>query len=416
MGIKILGIQFGKAEERASFSNSPTDPIWGAALSGGLTTKAGEIITPDNALNISTVHACVRVIAETIASLPLKLYRRKSDGTKELALKHPLYKIMHRRPNENQTAFEYKEQKVTQLCLRGNGYGLIERTNAGVVANIIPLDPARMEVAVANGQPRYKYTWLDGKQEIISPDRIWHIRGLSTNGYEGLSPVTLAREAMGLASATEGHGARLFKNGAKPGGILTTPGTLTEKAIERLKKTWSKAYSGDNQHNVAVLEQDLKYQVIGFSNEDSQFLQTRTFQVEEITRIYRVPPFLIGHPDKTSTYASAEQSMTSFIKHTIRPYVERIEQSADRALLTEKEQDRYFFEFDMEGLLRGDSKARAEFYASGIQNEWLSPNEARAKENLNPREGGDEFKNPATNGASSMEEGDGDGDEGNEDS
>ena len=363
-------------------------------------TSAGVTVTAQNALQTSAVFACVRVLAETIASLPLKIYRRQQDGTKKEAPTHPLYNLLNRvGPNPWQTAPEFWEMQCGHNALRGNAYAFKSRNGAGQFAGFIPLNPANMQIDVTVDdftEPRiiYRYT-PDGRGQAVDipADDIWHLKGISSDGFTGLSPLSLAREAIGLSIAAESHGSVYFKNGARPSGVAQYPGKLKEDAYDRFKKSIQENISGDNKHKVLLLEQGATWNQIGLSNGDSQFLETRQFQVEDIARIFRMPAILIGHPDKSSTYASAEQFMISFVVHTIRPWLVRIEKSITKNLLNEDRQT-YFAEFKVDGLLRGDSKSRAEFYASAIQNTWMSPNEVRGLENLDPRAGEDVYENP----------------------
>lgn len=386
---RIFGGRLGK---RASVNDAH---FWTNFFSQyGGASKSGQNITADNALQNAAVFACVRVLAETIASLPLVVYRRTKNGGKEPATDHVLYGLLHDAPNSWQTSYEWREMIMGHLCLRGNGYAYKETDGEGRLTNIYPLNPARMQVFQKDGTIRYGYTWDDGRRIIYSNDYIWHLRGLSSDGIIGLSPITLAREAIGLAAATEEHGSRFFSNSSKPSGILTHPGTLTEDQRNKLRDSWQEAQTAENRHKVAVLEGGLTWTTLGVSNEDAQFLETRRFQTEEIARIFRVPAVLIGYADKTATYASAEQFFLAFVVHTIRPWTVRIEQSANYALFTEKERRKFFVEFKLDGLMRGDAKARAEFYTSAITNGWMSRNEVRNLENLNPVDGLDEHLQP----------------------
>jgi HK97 family phage portal protein len=324
------------------------------------------------------------------------VFKRQDNGGKVVAFNHSLMRILHDTPNNIQTSFEFREMMMGHLVLRGNFYALKEMNGAGRVTSLIPLNPDRMKVAKFNGELIYEYTWEDnGQTEVFLQEKIWHVKGLSDDGIIGLTPITIARDAIGLALSTEEYGARFFSNDATPGGILETPGILGEDAAKLLKESWQAAHSGGkNAHNIAVLEQGLSWKAMSVSNEDSQFLETRNFQVEDIARIFRVPAVMIDHPTKTMTFASAEQFFLSFAVHTIRPWLVRIEQSANKNLLTERERKRHFTEHKMEGLLRGDTKTRFEAHALAIQNMWMSPNEVRNLENMNPIPGGDEFKNP----------------------
>ena len=372
------------------------DPLWTNVL-GSYQTASGKLVNPEAALRASAVFACIRVLSETVASIPLKLYKRRSDGGKEIAVNHYLYSLLHDSPHPNLTSYEFREMAVAHLNLRGNFYAIKEYDSSGILSGLIPLNPAKMKVMGDEFSVLYEYTWEGKKAQVFSADEIWHVKGLSTDGLVGHSPVSLARESIGLYLATEEHGARLFSNGARPGGALEHPGKLKPETAERLRNQWEAAHAGSaNAHKVAILEEGLKWQAIGMNAEDSQFIEARNFQVEDIARIFRVPSVLIGHPDKNSTYASAEQFFLSFVVHTIRPWVTRLEQSINHHLLNEKERKKYFAEFQMDGLLRGDIKSRYEAYAIGRQNKWLSANEIRTLENMNPIEGGDIYENPNT--------------------
>ena len=377
-------------EKRSSLSD-PNN--WIAKLAQSL-TKAGVDVNSQKALAVSTVFACVRVISETIASLPLMIYRRTADD-REAVRDHALYPLLHDLgPNPWQTAPEFWEMQIGHNVLRGNAYSYIIRNGAGQVVGLIPLPPDNVNIETIindfkNPQIFYSFNIMGYSGPVRIPaDEIWHLKGMSSDGFTGLSPLTLARESMGLSIAAEEHGSVYFKNGAKASGIAQYPGRLKEESYQRFKKSIQDAISGDNKFKVLFLEAGATWTNIGLTNEDSQFLETRQFQVEDLARFFRVPTILIGHPDKASTYASAEQFMISFVTHTIRPWLVRIEKSIQKYLLTEKEQSDYYAEFNIDGLLRGDAKSRAEFYASGIQNEWLSPDEARKKENMPPRADG----------------------------
>ena len=355
-------------------------------------------VSDQTALQISAVFACVRVIAETIASLPLIIYERDGDNRKP-APNHPLYPMLHDiGPNSWQTSAEFWENCIGTNVLRGNAYNYIVRDGAGRIVGLFPLNPNNVEVECdikdfKNPEIIYKYSSRGIQTRIPSSD-IWHLKGMSSDGIIGLSPLSLTRKAMNLSLSSESHGNTFFANGAKPSGVSTYPGKLSEPAYERLRASISERISGSNKFKVLLLEEGATWSQIGLSNEDSQFLETRQFQVEEIARFYRVPNILIGHPDKTSTYASAEQFMISFVTHTIRPWIVRIEKSILKNLMSEADQKKYYAEFKVDGLLRGDTKSRYESYALAIQNTWMSPNEARKYENMPPREGGDDYENP----------------------
>jgi HK97 family phage portal protein len=391
---KIANFVAKYAEKRSV--NDPNH--WIVKLTDRLQSFAGVAVTPETALAQSAVFACTRVISETIGSLPLKIYSRRSDGGKDEAQGHPLYPILHDNPNQWQTRLEYFETVSGHLCLRGNAYSFIQRDGFGQPLSFVPLNPDRMmlEVEGTSADPIFVYRYrADGteQEQVFTSYDIWHLKGMSSDGYSGLSPITYASNAIGLSIAAEKHGSKWFANGARPSGIAKYPGKLKEDSVKRLKNSLQEAMSGDKVFSLIVLEEGLDFTTIGISNTDSQYLETRQFQVEEIARIFRVPSVLIGHPDKTMTYASVEQLMLSFVVHTIRPWVSRIEQSINKYLLNGD--DRYFAEFRIEGLLRGDTKSRYDSYSSALQNCWMTRNEVRALENMNPVPDGDKFENPA---------------------
>jgi HK97 family phage portal protein len=356
----------------------------------GFESSSGKNVSEYNAITSTAVYACVRVIAETVASLPLPLYIRKPKG-KEKAINHPLYSILHDLPNEEMTSFSFRETMMAHLLLWGNAYAEIVRDGAGNIVELYPLQPDKMVVErdKETKKIRYKY-FIDGKQIIYPKEKIFHIPGLSFNGLTGISPISAAREAVGLALAVEEFGSRFFGNGARPGGILEHPGVL--KDPEKLRKQWEEVYKGvGNSHKVAVLEEGMKYHEIGIPPEDAQFLQTRKFQINEICRIYRVPPHLIGDLEH-ATFSNIEHQSIEFAVHTIRPWLVRWEQAINKCLLTPSERKKYFVKFTIDGLLRGDFKTRMEGYAIGRQNGWYSANDIRELEDMNPiseEKGGD---------------------------
>jgi HK97 family phage portal protein len=384
--------------------------MWINRLLGGQ-SYSGVTVTADNALQASAVYACVKVLAETIASLPLVIYRKRPDGGKDIATDHYLYPILHDSPNSFQTAIEFRECQVGHVCLRGNTYGQIVRFG-GKVEGILPLNPSRMDIKVVNGKILYYYTPESGASVIFEEDGVWHIRnfpvsnslsGSAPEGLVGLSPISAARQSVGLQLAGEKYQAKVFANASRPSGALKFPvgKTLKEDALKRLKQSIADATTGDNAHGLLVLEDGLEWQQMGISNQDAQFLELRNFQIADIARIYRVPLVLIGGAgqfDKTATYASAEQFFISFATYTIRPWCVRIEQSANKYLLTEEDRRAgYFVEHNMSGLLRGDTQARYAAYSIARQGAWMSANEIRALENMNPIPGGNEYTNPNIN-------------------
>lgn len=356
----------------------------------GIQSNAGVNVSEYNAMTSTAVYSCVRVLSETVASLPLPLYKRLDRG-KEKATYHPLYFLLHDMPNSEMTSFTFRETLMSHLLLWGNAYAQVIRDGNGNVTELWPLLPDRMSVErdLRSGQLVYKYL-KDGQQILLNQEQVLHIPGLGFDGIKGYSPIHMAREAIGLALATEEFGARFFGNGARPGGVLEHPGVV--KDPEKLRKSWEEVYKGvKNSHKIAVLEEGMKYHEIGIPPEDAQFLETRKFQLNEICRIFRVPPHLVGDLER-ATFSNIEHQSIEFVVHTIRPWLVRWEQAITKCLLREGERKIYFPKFTVDGLLRGDFKARMEGYAIGRQNGWLSANDIREMEDMNPisdEQGGD---------------------------
>lgn len=369
-----------KIEARAApISDSVKAFLLGEDLN--VSSRAGVAVNEETAMRISAVYACVRVIAETVASLPLPLYKRLPRG-KEKVIYHPLYTVLHDLPNSDMTSFSFRETMMTHLLLWGNAYAqIIKRGNQ--ITELWPLHPAYVRVERESVTNKLVYRYTGGTQEIVySSEQILHISGLSFDGIKGLSPISMARETIGLAQATEEFGSRFFSNGARPGGILQHPGIV--KDPERLRKSWEEVYKGvQNSHKVAVLEEGMTYKEIGIPPNDAQFLETRKFQLNEICRIFRVPPHLIGDLER-ATFSNIEYQSIDFVVHTIRPWLVRWEQAIQKALIPEEERAIYFAKFTVDGLLRGYFKTRMDGYAVGRQNGWYSANDIREFEDLNP--------------------------------
>lgn len=354
-------------------------------------SNAGVYVNERSSMQLTTVYACVRVIAETIGSLPLHVCRRTGGG-KERAQDHPLYFILHDEPNSEMTSMTFRETLVTHLLLWGNAYAQILRDGAGRVIGLYPLLPDRMTVdRDKSGNLVYTYR-RDGEQFLLRRDEVMHIPGLGFDGIIGYSPIAVARNAVGLAVAAEQYGSRFFSNGATPSGVLTHPGTI--KDANRLKESWNAAYGGsENAGKLAVLEEGMEFKPISIPNNEAQFLESRKFQVSEICRIFRVPPHMVADMDR-ATFSNIESQNISFGVHTIRPWLVRIEQAMNRDLLSKREKSKYFTMFNMDGLLRGDYESRMKGYSIGMQNGWMSPNDIRELENLNPipaEQGGDRY-------------------------
>ncbi len=369
-------------KERRNVDPRVQDFIRGVDMDGGV--ASGVRVDEVTAMQTSAVYACVRVLAETIASLPLSLYRQE-ENAQSRATEHPLHEVLHSMPNNEMTSFNFREVMMTSLLLYGNAYARIIKDKAGHVKELWYLTPTNMDVERDTTTKKIKYTYSDtitNKTYVYKPEQVFHVMGLGYDGIKGLSPIDQAREAVGLALATEEYGARFFGNGAKPGGVLEHPGVL--KDPEKLRESWNKVYQGaKNSNKIAVLEEGLKYHEIGMSPEQSQFLQTRQYQLNEICRIFRVPPHMVGDLTR-STFSNIEHQSIDFVTHTIRPWLVRWEQAIYRSLLNEQERRLYYAHFNVDGLLRGDFATRMAGYATARQNGWMSANDIRALEDMNP--------------------------------
>ena len=357
-----------------------------AALFGQQNSRAGVSVNVDSALKVSTVFACLRVLADGIAQVPLKVYREKADGSKELAKDHPAYRLLSRRPNEWMTSFEFRQVMMFHAVLLGNGCAYIGRIR-GVPKELIPLVPGSYTIEQASDYTlTYRLTGTNGQTAVLPREEVFHLRGPSWTGAAGLDALQVAREAVGLAIATEETHAALHANGTQPGGVLSVKGSLDDAARARLKESWAQYQGGlANRFKTAVLDMDSTWTPLGMKGVDAEHLDTRRFQIEEICRDLKVFPQMVGYADKTATFASAEAFFLAHVIHTLNPWIENWEQSLARDLFPDE--DDIVAKFSMQGLLRGDNAARATFYASGITNGWLTRNEARRLEDLNPIEG-----------------------------
>ena len=361
-------------------------------------TSAGRPVTERSAMQMTAVYGCVRILAEAIAGLPLHVYRYTDSGGKEKALDHPLYRLLHDEPNPEMTSFVFRETLMTHLLLWGNAFAQVVRNGLGEVIGLYPLQPNRMSVGrdLDSKALYYEYqtSWDEpaGQYQTIrlTPNDVLHVPGLGFDGLVGYSPIAMAKNAIGLAQATEDYGASFFANGAAPGGVLEHPGTIKDPS--RVRESWQQTFGGPgNGNKVAVLEEGMKYTPISVSPEQAQFLETRKFQLNEIARIFRIPPHMIGDLEKSS-FSNIEQQSLEFVKYTLDPWVIRWEQAISRTLLTPKEKSELFVKFNVEGLLRGDYQSRMEGYAVARQNGWMSANDIRELENLdriNEVDGGD---------------------------
>lgn len=376
--------------------DEPRNAVSGAMQFFEGRSTSGQLVTQRSSIQISAVYACVRLIAETVASLPLHLYEKDAQGRRKIS-EHPLDFILHSEANPEMTAYALRETMMTHLLLWGNAYVQKLYNGAGKVMGLYPLLPEYMEVdRDESGNIVYRYTADDGKEITFAREAIWHVPGLGFDGLKGYSPIAMMRNALGLSLAAEEYGAVFFKNNATPSGYLRHPGSFGrgpdgETKVKRFREAWQAAYGGKNRGRVAILEDGMEYKSISLPNSEAQFLETRKFQVAEIARIYRVPPHMIGDLDK-ATFSNIEHQGIEFAMHTIRPWLVRIEQSADKELLFPAEKKRYYTGFNMDGLMRGDYKSRMEGYAIARQNGWMSANDICRREDMDTipaEDGGD---------------------------
>ena len=385
MGIKSL-FGFGQARDK------PVDKAADAGYSFlfGRTTS-GKPVNERTAMQTTAVYACVRILAEAIASLPLHVYEYQDDGGKKLVHDHPLYYLLHDEPNPEMTSFVFRETLMSHLLIWGNAYAQIIRDGAGRVLGLYPLLPDKMEVQRDDrGNIYYVYSRNSDENPMfkeygnikLKAEDVLHIPGLGFDGLIGYSPIAMAKNAVGMTLACEEYGASFFANGANPGGVLEHPGVLKDPS--KVRESWNSVYRGvSNAHKIAVLEEGMKYQQIGIPPEEAQFLETRKFQINEIARLYRIPPHMVGDLDKSS-FSNIEQQSLEFVKYTLDPWVIRWEQSLQRSLLLPGEKGKYFIKLNVDGLLRGDYQSRMNGYAVGRQNGWFSANDIREMENMNP--------------------------------
>ena len=385
MGIKSL-FGFGQARDK------PVDKAADAGYSFlfGRTTS-GKPVNERTAMQTTAVYACVRILAEAVASLPLHVYEYQDDGGKKLVHDHPLYYLLHDEPNPEMTSFVFRETLMSHLLIWGNAYAQIIRDGAGRVLGLYPLLPDKMDVQRDDkGNIYYVYSRNSDENPMfkeygnirLKAVNVLHIPGLGFDGLIGYSPIAMAKNAVGMTLACEEYGASFFANGANPGGVLEHPGVLKDPS--KVRESWNSVYRGvNNAHKIAVLEEGMKYQQIGIPPEEAQFLETRKFQINEIARLYRIPPHMVGDLDKSS-FSNIEQQSLEFVKYTLDPWVIRWEQSLQRSLLLPGEKGKYFIKLNVDGLLRGDYQSRMNGYAVGRQNGWFSANDIREMENMNP--------------------------------
>lgn len=361
-------------------------------------STSGKRVNERSAMQMTAVYSCVRILSEAVAGLPLHLYQYTDKSSREKAVDNPLYFLLHDEPNKEMTSFVFRETLMTHLLLWGNAYSQIIRNGKGEVMGLYPLMPDRMTVnRDEKGRLYYEYmvssddakTLKDGTVRL-SPYDVLHIPGLGFDGLVGYSPIAMAKNAIGLAIAAEEYGSKFYANGATPSGILEYPGTVKEP--DKVRESWNAGFGGSsNAHKIAVLEEGMKYTPISISPNEAQFLETRKFQINEIARIFRVPPHMVGDLEKSS-FSNIEQQSLEFVKYTLEPWLVRWEQAMQRSLIPQDDKSKYFIKFNVDGLLRGDYQSRMQGYATARQNGWMSANDIRELENLDripAEDGGD---------------------------
>jgi HK97 family phage portal protein len=365
-------------------------------------TTAGVFVSEEKALNVSAVFSAVKMLSEDIASLPLHLYFRDGD-VRRRAEWRPEYRLLNHRPNWYQTAFDLRESLMASLLLRGQAFCEIERNVQGQPIALHFIEPTRVEVK-QDLRSRRLYFSVNQAGRLEWED-VFYLHAFSTDGIHGRGVVAQARESIGLSAATERFGADYFGNGANPGGVLRYEKKLDQDQVARLRESWNERHQG-RAGGVAVLEDGMDYKQIGIPPEDSQFLETRKFQVTEIARWFRIPPHKLGDLER-ATFSNIEEQSMEYVRDTLRPWLVRIEQAARQQLLPEAAADSYYFEHLTDAVLRGDIKTRYEAYAIGRQNGWLSANEIRKRENMNPIADGDQYLLPLNMVEAGQEETDG---------
>jgi HK97 family phage portal protein len=369
-------------------SRDETDDFWFQPVAQSV---AGVRVGPDQAMRHTAVFACVRLLAESFAVLPFSMYRpRTGDRGRDRVTDHWLHRLFARRPNRFQTPFEWREMIQGHLALRGNGFNQIVPDGKGGIAELMPMHPDRVSIELLdNGSHRYRYSPRNGGQVLLRRDEVWHLRGLSSDGIAGLSPLELAREAIGMGLSAQSYASRFFANDAKPtAGWIESPAKFGDKANrEKFRESVQEAIGGSNRHKLMVLDRGMKYHEVGPNNKDSQFLESRQANVTDIARMFRVPPHKIADLTR-STNNNIEHQDIEFYKDTMLPWTERWESSIKADLLGDDSD--LEVEFDFSRMLRGDAKSRAEYAHAGVLDGWLLRNEARELEGYDPIDGLDE--------------------------
>lgn len=385
----FLPMMFGSGNKSLNYST------WISALSGK-TAKSGVMVTPDTAMAVAAIRACVTLLAESVAQLPCELYRRKGDQ-RERATDHPLYDLIHAQPNQKDTAFEFYEQNMGSLGFRGNAYSLIDRNGRGYIQELIPVHPDKITpLKGPDGLPYYQL--LDGSNQILPMRMVHHIKAFSIDGFIGLSPIQTNPDTIGLSMAVDEHASRVFANGTTLSGVIESPVDgakfTTQEKIDAFLSKFTERHTGlRNSFSIALLQEGMQYKQMAMNNEQAQLLESRKYGVIEACRLYKVPPHMIGELEK-ATNNNIEHQGLQFVIYTLLAWLKRIEGAMMRDLLLPSERKDLYIEFNVSGMLRGDQKSRYESYALGRQWGWLSVNDIRRLENMSPIPTGDIYLTP----------------------
>lgn len=384
-----------------AFSHRETSTLsspkrWLLDMFGGNITTSGVNVTSERAIQHTAVYDCVNILSQSIASLPLSVYKREVKKEKQLnnkAFEHPLYTILHDEPNNEMTSYTWRVVVMVNLALRGNHFSQIIRNNAGKVTGIYPLDPDKMQIVrLENKELRYMYQSDTYGQVPLYPSEVLHFLGMTMNGIVGMSPIEYNRHTIGMSIAMEEFGGTLFKNGATPSGVVSGEGvkSMSETAFERFKQSFKENYQGlMNAGKPLILEDGFKFTPITISNRDGQYLESRKFTKADIASMYRIPPHMINEMT-SATFGNIEHQSIQFVTDAIRPWAVNIEQESRRKLLSDSEKSNHYVKFNLAALLRGDTSSRYTAYGAGIKDGWMTRNEAREMEDMNPIDGLDD--------------------------
>lgn len=357
-------------------------------------TRSGVTVTPDVAMSVPAVNAAVSIIAESIASMPLNVFKRQGRDSNKIP-EHPVHRLFHIAPNKYLDPFQFVEMLTVHLLLWGNAYAF-KNTVKGTLVELIPVHPGRVRVKQnENLAITYEIDLPSGEMLEFAQDQIFHLKDRTFNGYEGISRIFHLRESIGLAIETERHSAKLFGNSANPSGVLSSDQPLSREQMENLREAWKAAHGGENQFATAVLDGGFKFQPITMTSSDSQLIESRKFQISEVSRIYRVPPHLLGDLER-ATFSNIEQQSLDFVQRTLSPWLRRWECSINYQLIGPRERFNTYAKFNVDSQLRGDIKSRYDAFHIGLTDGFLSVNEVRELEDRNPIEGGDEYRQAAS--------------------